>query len=128
MASQANTEALYEMFSRLLDRKISELQKMGTTTSQPVQTNAVLGGTREDDIKDNYMEELKPESVARQSQIGRNSLNNFRLQHLTNGVFVFSLFIFFQINCFSVQWRRRSSCLLRDHKNLDDECPNPPVN
>ncbi|KAI1721766.1 sodium/hydrogen exchanger family domain-containing protein [Ditylenchus destructor] len=85
MASQANTEALYDMFSRLLDRKMTELQKMGTTTGLPIKTNAVLGEKREDDIKDNYMEELKPESVARQSQVGRNSLNNFRLQHLTNG-------------------------------------------
>lgn len=50
MASSENTEALYHMFSQLLDRKLRELKKDESTMEE-----------NGDDIKEDYMAEfIKP--------------------------------------------------------------------
>nr|CAD2173424.1 unnamed protein product [Meloidogyne enterolobii] len=50
MASQDNMEALYTMFSRLLDRKVDELKRIQSEGSERRENN--------DDIKDDYMDIL----------------------------------------------------------------------
>uniref|UniRef100_A0A915DIP2 Cation/H+ exchanger domain-containing protein n=1 Tax=Ditylenchus dipsaci TaxID=166011 RepID=A0A915DIP2_9BILA len=63
MSSRENTEALYTMFSQLLDRKISELQSgrtnLATATVGVDGTSMGKKRSAEDDIKDDYMAILK---------------------------------------------------------------------
>ncbi|KAL3077285.1 hypothetical protein niasHS_013274 [Heterodera schachtii] len=58
MSNRDNAELLYAMFSRLLDRKIEEMQRRKETRNR----------SEDDDIKDNYMDILNTSSASQSNQ------------------------------------------------------------
>uniref|UniRef100_A0A915M898 Uncharacterized protein n=1 Tax=Meloidogyne javanica TaxID=6303 RepID=A0A915M898_MELJA len=67
MASQDNMEALYTMFSRLLDRKVDELKRIQSEGSERRENN--------DDIKDDYMDILITKVQLNQQQPSISVIN-----------------------------------------------------
>nr|CAD2196696.1 unnamed protein product [Meloidogyne enterolobii] len=70
MASQDNMEALYTMFSRLLDRKVDELKRVQSEGSERRENN--------DDIKDDYMDILITKVQLNQQQPSISVINTAR--------------------------------------------------